>query len=183
MNVEEIVFDNYVKCPLCKEKLKSLSGTHLQQKHGYTNIKEFKLEFGIPMSTALIAHDVRKVMQQKGKRRRKWFKENVMPIGIEQSRKGDLVPKELRKHSGALRKGKSWIPIHVSEMKSKGWLDLHEAASLLGIAYNYARKCATDGRLKTKTSKGVRFTKVEWVEEAKKLLQVNREKYRPDLLR
>lgn len=31
--------------------------------------------------------------------------------------------------------------------------------------------------------KGIRFTKAEWVEEARNLLQENREKYRPDLLR
>ena len=95
-------------------------------------------------------------MQKHGKRRSKWFRENVMPIGIEQSQKGDLVPKEIRKHSGVLRRGKSWIPSHISEMKRKGWLDLHEAAELLGIAYNYARKCASDGRIKTITYKGIR---------------------------
>ncbi len=106
-------------------------------------------------------------MQKHGKRRSEWFRENVMPIGIEQARKGDLVPKELRKHSGTIRRGKSWIPGHISEMKSRGWLDLHEAADLLGIAYNYARKCASDGRIKTITEKGIRFLQAEWVEEAR----------------
>lgn len=115
-------------------------------------------------------------MQEKGLRRAKWFRENVVPIGVEQSRKGHLVPKELRVHSGLLRRGKSWILGHISEMKNNGWLDLYDAAERLGIAYNYARKCATDGRLQTVNSKGIRFTKPEWVEDTRALLQENREK-------
>ena len=99
-------------------------------------IKEFKLEFGIPMGVSLIAGDVRAAMQKHGKRRSQWFKENAMPLGIKQSQQGDLVPKELRKHSGLVRRGMSWMPSHISEMKSRGWLDLHDAAELLGIAYN-----------------------------------------------
>lgn len=181
MDVNQIVFEKYVICPLCKKKMKSLTGSHLQHKHGYS-YKEFKIEFGIPMGTALVARDLRATMQKHGKRRSKWFRENVMPIGIEQAKKGDLVPKEIRKHSGGLRRGKSWIPSYTSEMKRKGWLDLHEAAELLGISYNYARKCATDGRIETVTYKGIRFTKLEWVDDAKKLLRENRKKYRPDLL-
>lgn len=181
MNLDDIVFDNYVICPLCKNKMRSLSGSHLQHKHGLS-YKEFKFEFGIPMGVALVARDLRATMQKHGRRRSEWFKENVMPIGIEQSQKGDLVPKESRKHSGSLRRGKSWIPGHISEMKSEGWLDLHDAAELLGIAYNYARKCATDGRLKTVNQKGIRFTTLELVEDARNLLQKNRERFRPDLL-
>lgn len=177
MDISEIVFDTYVICPFCKKKMKSLSGTHLQRIHGFKDIYEFKLEYGIPMGKSLVAHEVLVVMRQNGQRRAKWFRENVMPIGIEQAKKADLVPKELRIHSGLLRRGQSWILGHISEMKNNGWLDLHDAAQALEIAYNYARKCATDGRLKTINSKGIRFTKPEWVEETKKLLQENRIKY------
>jgi hypothetical protein len=177
MDISEIVFDEYIICPLCKKEMKSLSGTHLQRIHGFTGVHEFKLEYGIPMNAALIAHNIRAVMQKHGQRRVKWFRENVMPIGVELSKKGDLVPKELRKHSGIIRRGQSWIPGHISEMRSNGWLDLHDAAQALGIAYNYARKCATDGRLRVIISKGIRFTNPEWVEEARQLLKENRIKY------
>lgn len=177
MDISEIIFDTYVICPFCKKKMKSLSGTHLHWKHGFKNMYEFKLEYGIPMSKSLIAHEVLAVMRQNGQRRAKWFRKHVMPIGIEQAKKTDLVPKELRKHSGLVRKGQSWIPGHISEMQNNGWLDLHEVAQILEISYNYTRKCATDGRLKTINSKGLRFTKPEWVEETRKLLQDNRVKY------
>jgi len=140
-------------------------------------MNEFKLEYGIPMNAALIAHNVRAVMQKHGQRRAKWFRENVMPIGVVMSKKEDLCPKELRKHSGLIRRGQSWIPWHVSEMLNNGWLDLSDAAQALGIAYNYARKCATDGRLRVIVSKGIRFTKPEWVKETSRLLTENRIKY------
>jgi hypothetical protein len=184
MNIDDIIFDSYVICPLCKKKMKSINSAHLKYKHDYSNLKEFKIEFAIPMGVALVARDVRATMQKHGKRRSKWFKENVMPIGIEYAKTYyDLVPKEIRKHSGVIRRGRSWIPNYISEMKKQGWLDLHDAAITLGVSYNYARKCATDGRLKSSMSKGIRFTKPEWVKETSVLLQANREKYRPDLFK
>lgn len=183
MNISDIVFDTYVICPLCKRKMRTLSGSHLMHKHGFSSMVEFKIEYGIPMSTALIARDIKETMHKHGKRRAKWFKENVMPKGIEQSKTtiGDMVPKEIRMHSGRLRRGQSWIPEYISEMKQQGWLDLRDAAKSLNIAYNYARKCATDGRLKVIHSKGLRFTKPEWVEDTRKLLQENRKKWRRGL--
>ena len=177
MHVSEIVFDTYVICPLCQRKMTSLSGTHLQQKHGFTNMRDFKLEYGILMGTALVAHSLRAVMQKHGRRRAPWFRKNVMPVGVEMAKKCDLVPEESRRHSGLLRRGRSWIPEHISAMRSDGWLDLHVAAQILGVTYNYARKCATDGRLRIMHEKGIRFTKPEWVEDTRKLLHENRVKY------
>lgn len=175
MNIDEIVFDTYVICPLCQAKMKTLSGAHLIYKHGYSGLKEFRLKFGLPMCVPLIAGSTKRAMQKHGKSRAKWFKKNVMPIGIEMAKHENLVSKEVRVHSGLLRRGQSWIPAHVTEMSKEGWIDLHTAAESLGIAYNYARKCATDGRLKTIKSKGVRFTKEEWIEDTRKLLKENRE--------
>ena len=181
MDVKEIIFSTYVICPLCNKKMKALHTNHLKHKHGCT-LKEFKMEFEIPMGIAMIADDTKAVMQQKGRHRAEWFRENVMPIGIELSKKSDLVPKDIRRHAGIVSRGKSWMGSHVSEMRSKGWLDLHDAAKLSGYSYNYIRKCASDGRLKTIVEKGIRFTKPEWVEISENLLQENRMKYRPDLL-
>lgn len=181
MNVDDIIFDNYVICPLCKIKMKAISGAHLIYKHGYTGMKQFKLEYGIPMHVALIAKNIRTVMVRKGKLRSDWFKKNVMIKGIEYARdssdkKIDMVPKEIRVHAGNQRKGQpqEWLIKHTAEMKEKGWLDLHEAAVLLGVSYNYTRKCATDGRLKVIFDKGIRFTKIEWINDSIKLLQENR---------
>ncbi|MDP4145943.1 MAG: hypothetical protein Q8936_15890 [Bacillota bacterium] len=181
MNIEEIVFDNYVICPLCKERMKSLSGAHLKYKHGYSGLKEFKIEFGIPMHKALVSNNVRNEMINKGKSRANWFRENVMKKGIEYtkstySKKMDVVPKEIRIHAGKLRKGQpnEWTKKHISDMAQKGWLDLHIAAEIIGISYNYTRKCASDGRLQVIIEKGIRFTKKEWIDEAIKLLEKNR---------
>lgn len=178
MNIDELVFDTYVICPFCKAEMKTLSGSHLIYKHGFKSMKDFKLEFGLPMTVPLISHQTRERMREKGKRRSDWFKENVMPIGIEFTKKhGDLVPDDIRKNSGKLRRNKSWYPELIEEMKGKGLIDLHEAASILDISYNYTRKCATDGRLKVEAHKGVRFTKAEWIEDTRKLLEENRIKY------
>lgn len=178
MNIDEIVFDTYVICPLCHKEYICISGVHLKFKHGYKKIQDFKIEYGIPMHVALIARNTREVMRKKGKLRSAWFKENVMPIGIEMSKTmGDLVPKEIRKHSGLQIRGRSWQPSLVKEMVEKGFVDIHEAATILGISYNYARKCATDGRIMTLMYKSVRFTKLEWIEDARKLLVENRIKY------
>lgn len=178
MDVSEIVFDTYVICPICKKVMRTLAGTHLKRIHGFRDMKEFKLAFGIPMHEGLVARDLWADMQQRGLKRAQWFRENAVPIGVEMAKeKHDLVPKEFRVHSGLIRRGKSWILEYTKEMKSIGWLDLHDAADHLGIAYNYARKCATDGRLQIIVSKGIRFTKQEWVEDARKLLQGNREKH------
>lgn len=181
MNVDDIVFDDYVICPLCKEIMKSISGAHLIHKHGYSGIKEFKIEYGIPMHVTLIAKKIRAEMVKKGKLRSDWFKENVMMKGVEYARnsfdkKIDTVPKEIRVHAGKLRRGQpqEWIVKHIAEMEQKGWLDLHKAAELLGVSYNYTRKCATDGRLKVISEKGIRFTTVEWINDCIKLLQENR---------
>lgn len=48
-DISEIVFDTYVLCPICKKIMRSLGGSHLQRIHGFSNMKEFKLENGIPM--------------------------------------------------------------------------------------------------------------------------------------
>lgn len=181
MNVDDIVFNDYVICPLCKNRLRAISGSQLIHKHGYSWMKEFKLEFGIPMQVALISKNTRAIMCKKGNLRSDWFKENVMIKGIEYARnsydkKIDLVPKEIRVHAGMQRKGEpqDWLIKHIAEMKQKGWLDLHKATVLLGVSYNYTRKCATDGRLKIILEKGIRFTKVEWINDTIKLLQENR---------
>jgi hypothetical protein len=177
VNISDIVFDTFVICPLCGKKMKSITSSHLQHKHGYNDLQEFKIEYGIPMKIPLVANEVVAMMRKHGQRRSQWFRKNVMPIGIEQSRKNDLVPKKLRKHSAAIRKGKSWIPQHKENMRSEGWLDIHESARLLNISYNYARKCATDGRLKTVNIKGIRFSRHEWVAQTELLLIDNRIKY------
>ena len=170
MNIDEIVFDTYVICPLCKKEYKSISGDHLKFKHGYKKIQDFKFEYGIPMHVALIARNSREVMRKKAKLRSAWFKEYVMPIGIEMSKTmGDLCPKEIRE--------RSWQPALVKEMVEKGFVDIHEAATMLGISYNYALRCASDGRIMTLMYKSIRFTKLEWIENARKLLIENRIKY------
>ncbi|MFC4767394.1 MucR family transcriptional regulator [Effusibacillus consociatus] len=61
---DEIIFDTYVICPLCKVKLDSLTSSHLQHKHGYSGLKEYKMEFGIPMGVPLVAHKIRANMQK-----------------------------------------------------------------------------------------------------------------------
>lgn len=181
MKVDDIVFDDYVICPFCKEKMKALSGAHLIHKHGYSGIKEFKLEYGIPLHTALVSKNTRIAMCKKGKFRTDWFKKNVMIKGIEfvknsYDKKIDYVPKESRIHAGKQRKGKTqdWVIKLVADMKQKGWMDLHEAAVQLGVSYNYTRKCATDGRLKVIHEKSIRFTKIEWINDTIKLLRENR---------
>ena len=183
MNVDDIVFEDYIICPICKKQMGSLSPAHLIYKHGYTGMKQFKIEYGIPMCAPLVAKIVRAVMVKKGKMRSKWFRENVMMKGVEYARtfannKIDMVPKEVRAHVSKLRKGQpqDWLVTHISEMEQKGWLDLHKASELLGVSYNYTRKCATDGRLKVILEKSIRFTTIEWIDEAKKLLQENRKK-------
>lgn len=182
MNIQEYIFDEYVICPICKEKLKMLSPSHLRYKHGYQGMKDFKLQFNIPFNMPIVCHQTLNQMREQGKKRSGWFRKNVLPKGVQISKQHDLVPKESRRHAGRVRRGKSWINEFVNEMREEGWLDLHTAAKQLGIAYNYARKCATDGRLQTINRKGIRFTTEEWVEETRNLLQQNREKYRPDLL-
>jgi hypothetical protein len=123
MDINEIIFDNYVICPICHRQLKTINGTHLKRYHEIPDVYSFKIEFGIPMHVALTAKNVRSVMVKNGKKRSSWFRENVMPIGIEYSKKGgDLVPKELREFGGQMRRGKSWVPGLLADMKSKGWL-------------------------------------------------------------
>ncbi len=182
LDLNEIIYDTYVVCPLCNKEFKAISGGHLQLKHNMT-MQEFKLNNGIPMGVALIAKDSLQVMKNNGNKRSEWFKKNVMPIGIDMSKKEDLVPKNIRVHSGKIRKGKSWITTFNEELEAKKLINLHKASELLNISYNYSRKCATDGRLKVIMIKGIRFTTKEWIEDARKLLQKNRETYRPDLLK
>lgn len=96
--------------------MKSINSAHLKYKHDYSNLKEFKIEFAIPMGVALVACNLRATMQKHGKRPSKWFKENVMPTGIEYAKTyNDLVPKEIRKHSGVVRRGRSWISKKLSQ--------------------------------------------------------------------
>lgn len=159
-----------------------LSPAHLKFKHGYNGLRDFKLQHGIPFNVPIVAHQLLKQMKKNGKKRSEWFREHVSPKGVKLSKERDLVPKESRKHTGRVSKGKTWIVGFIQQMGKEGWLDLHTAAQRLGIAYNYARKCATDKRLQTVMKKGIRFTTEEWVEDTRILLQRNREKYRPDLL-
>lgn len=182
MNIEEYIFDEYIICPICGEK-KQILTHHLKHKHGYINQREFKLENGIPFGFPLVCRNLLAKMRENGKRRSEWFKENVSPKGVEITRKKDIVPKESRKHVSRMRKGITWIKPFVDEMRKEGWIDLHDASELIGFSYNYMRKCATDKRLQTVMMKGIRFTTKEWVEDTRKLLQENREKYRPDLLK
>lgn len=182
MNIQDYIFDEYILCPICKEKFTMLSPAHLKYKHGYEGLRGFKLKHRIPFNVPIVAHHTLKQMRENGKKRSEWFWEHVSPKGIQITKEHYLVPKESRQHAGRIRKGKSWHPSFIQQMREEGWLDLHTAANKLGIAYNYVRKCATDRRLQTVLNKGIRFTTEEWVEETRVLLQKNREKYRPDLL-
>lgn len=166
---------DYIECPICKKRLKSLNTTHLR-KHGFESVREFKIAYDIPLSKGLVAPNTRKKMQKHGLKRRDWFKENVTIKGVEYIREGNNpVSQESRNHAGRLRRNQTWITSFVDSMKKQGWLDLHDVSEKLGIAYNYARKIATDKRLKTETFKGIRFSRPEWVEEARILLAENRE--------
>ncbi|MDQ0418966.1 hypothetical protein J2Z48_003190 [Croceifilum oryzae] len=48
MNIQEYILEDYVICPICEEKLKSLSSQHLHYKHGYEDLREFKIQHRIP---------------------------------------------------------------------------------------------------------------------------------------
>ncbi|MDQ0418970.1 hypothetical protein J2Z48_003194 [Croceifilum oryzae] len=175
MNIQEYIFEDYVICPICNEKLAFLSGSHLKYKHGYEGMREFKIEYGIPFGLAIVSHATREKMRKQGKKRSEWFKKEVMPIGLRMAKDKELiVPKESREHMGRARRGKTWRPEFIRQQRQEGWIDLRDAANKLGLAYNYARKCATDGRLQTVTKKGIRFTTEEWVEEWRAVLEKNR---------
>ncbi|SDX93221.1 hypothetical protein [Thermoactinomyces sp. DSM 45892] len=175
MNIQDYIFEQYVTCPICKENLLSLSGSHLHYKHGYEGIREFKIEYNIPFNLPIVSHETRRKMRRHGQKRSEWFKKEVMPVGLLMAKdKKVIVPKEAREHMGRARRGQSWIPEFVQQMKEEGWLDLYDASKKLGLAYNYARKCATDGRLQTVMKKSLRFTTEEWVEEWRVLLERNR---------
>lgn len=183
MNIQDYIFDEYIICPICMEKFTMLSTSHLKFKHNYKGLRDFKLQHGIPFNVPIVANQTLKQMKENGKKRSEWFRTHVSPKGIQITKKQYLVPKESRQHTGRLRRGKSWYPAFIEQMREEGWLDLHTAAKQLGISYNYMRKCATDKRLQTVMNKGIRFTTEEWMEDTRKILQENREKYRPDLLK
>ena len=186
LNLSDYIFDDHIICPICNKSFRSLNIKHLRM-HGYDHYDQFRKDYDLPMTLAFVCADTLQTMRDNAlteTRKKRWQK--VSKIGHEMAAKQKVAPivsRESRLQGWRSRgNDRTWVPDFVQEMTNNGWLDLHKAAEIMGISYNYARKISSDGRLRTEYHKNIRFTKPEWIDSSLQLLEENRRKHRPDLL-